>query len=88
MTKLAKQTEAARHLREVLKNRGFAITPRSITLEDDQRWVVFERGERQTGVDAASGVWVRASYSDPWRCICLPCTISGALQAVEFLIQA
>jgi hypothetical protein len=87
MPKQAKQAEAASHIKELLIQRGFDIPSRQMSLEDNQRWIVFELGERQIGIDAASGVWVRASIRDEWRCLSMPCTVSGALKAVEFLIK-
>jgi hypothetical protein len=85
MKKAGKQAEATGKIRELLLQRGFDIPSRKMTLPDDQQWTVFQYGERQLGIDAVSGVWVRASISDSWKCIALPCTISGAVQAVEFL---
>lgn len=87
MAKWTKQSEAASHIRELLLERGFDIPSRKITLEDNQQWTVFERGERQIEIDSASGVWVRASIRDDWKCLSMPCTVSGALKAVEFLIH-
>lgn len=82
-----KQTEAASHIRDFLIQRGLDIASRSITLENDQRWVVFEHRGRQVGVDTSSGVWVRESIRDDWRCLAKPSTVSSALQAVDFLIR-
>jgi hypothetical protein len=86
MAKQTKQAEATSHIRELLMQGGFDISSRQMSLEDNQRWTVFERGERQIGIDAASGVWVRSSIRDDWKCLSMPCTVSGALKAVEFLI--
>jgi hypothetical protein len=80
-----KQAEAANHIQELLNKAGYSISPRKITLEDNQHWVVFEHNKRQIGIDSASGVWVRESELREWRCIAMPCSVSGALQAVEFL---
>lgn len=87
MAKLEKQVEAVNHIKEFLSNRGLNIPFRNLTLEDNQLWVVWEHKGRQIGVDSASGVWVRKSELHDWRCIAMPCTVSGALQAVEFLIR-
>lgn len=87
MPKQTKQAEAASHIKDQLSQRGFDVPSRQMALEDNQRWTVFERGERQIGIDSASGVWVRASMRDLWRCLSMPCTASGALKAVEFLIK-
>jgi hypothetical protein len=83
-----KQIEATSHIQELLTNRGLDTFLRKMTLEDDQHWIIFELNQRQIGIDSASGVWVRESISDDWRCFAMPCTVSGALQAVEFLIAS
>jgi hypothetical protein len=75
------------HIRELLIQRGFNIPSRQMTLEDNQHWAVFQYGEREIGIDTASGVWVRSSIRDEWHCLSMPCTVSGALKAVEFLIK-
>jgi hypothetical protein len=85
MAKWTKQAEAASHVRELLMQRGFDIPSRKMILEGNQNWTVFQRGERQIGIDSASGVWVRAAINDEWHCLAMPCTVSGALKAVEFL---
>jgi hypothetical protein len=85
MGKANKQSEAVNHIQELLIKRGLDIRSRKLTLEDDQHWILFELNQRQIGIDSASGVWVRESIRHDWRCIAMPCTVSGALQAVEFL---
>ena len=80
-----KQTKAASHIRELLVQRGFNIPSRKLSPEDSSQWVILEYNSRQLGIDTDSGVWVRASELEDWQGISLPCTVSGALQAVEFL---
>lgn len=80
-----KQTEAASHIREILITRGFDVPSRHMTLPDNEQWVVLERNERQVGIDAVSGIWLRTSCNE-WRCVATPHTMSGALMAVDFLI--
>jgi hypothetical protein len=87
MPKRTRQAEASDHIRELLDERGFDISPRAVTLEDNKNWLVFERAARQIGVDSASGIWVRASRKDKWRCIEKACTVSGALEAVDCLTK-
>jgi hypothetical protein len=87
MPKWTKQAEAASYIIELLIQRGFDIPSRQMPLEDNQHWTVFQHGERHIGIDSASGVWVRASIRDEWHCLSMPCTVSGALKAVEFLIK-
>jgi hypothetical protein len=83
-----KQAEAANHIKELLTQRGLSVPSRKMTLEDGQHWVVFELNQKQIGIDSVSGVWVRESSLEYWRCISMPCNVSGALQAVEFLTQS
>jgi hypothetical protein len=82
-----KQTQAASHIREILITRGFDVPSRRMTLPDNQQWVVLERNERQVAIDGVSGIWLRTSCHDDWRCVAMPHTMSGALMAVDFLIQ-
>jgi hypothetical protein len=83
-----KQAEAARHIKELLSKRGFNIPRKKLTLPDNQEWVIFEHSGKQIGIDTASGVWVRSSALDYWRCIGMPCTVSCAIQSVDFLTEA
>ena len=80
-----KQKEAALHIQDLLSDRGLNISSGKLTLPGAQQWIVFEYNQRQIGIDTASGLWMRVSSSDDWRCLSMPATVSGALQAVEFL---
>jgi hypothetical protein len=86
MSKANKQSEAANHIQELLNKGGHSIGSRKITLEDNRHWIVFEYGGRQIGIDSDSGLWIRESSADTWICIAMPCTVSGAIQAVEFFV--
>src|SRR5438105_13788203 len=77
-----KQTEAVNHIQGLLKERGFNLPSRHL---GEPRWIIFEHRGRQLGVDPTSGVWIRESESEDWRCLAIPCNVSGAIQAVEFL---
>ena len=79
-----KQLEAVNHIQKLLIERGFSIASRTLP----NQWVVFDYEGKQIGVDLKSGVWIRASELEDWRCACTPCNVSGAIQAVEFLTQA
>jgi len=79
--KAIKQAEAVNHIKNLLRERGLDLPSRT----DSQRWVIFGHKSRQLGVDSTSGVWIREREED-WRCISMPCTVSGAIQAVEFLV--
>jgi len=63
------------------------IPSQRLTIPNNQQWVIFDYNGRQLGIDTASGIWIRESELAEWRCVAMPCTVSGALQAVEFLTQ-
>lgn len=67
--------------------RGFDITSDNVTVNDEQ-WTVFEHGRRQVGIDPASGIWLKESGSEPWRCVAKEYSMSGAFLAVDFLTKA
>jgi hypothetical protein len=77
------QTEAVNHIEKLLIERGFNVPSRQLV----NQWMVFEYQGKQIGIDLAARVWVRGSESDDGRCFAAPCTVSGAIQAVEFLAK-
>jgi hypothetical protein len=81
-----KQAKAASHIRELLIQRGVDIPLRSVTVGDKQ-WTVFEHEGKQAGIDLTSGIWVRESNDDQWRCLAKEHSMSGAFLAVEFLTK-
>lgn len=83
---MSKQTEATSYVQELLQQRRLGIPSKKLTLPDNQQWAVFEHNGRQLGIDSVSGVWVRESDTEDWRCVCMPCNVSGAIQAVGFLM--
>ena len=87
MSQSSKQTQAARHISDLLSERRIDILSQRLTLPNNEHWIILEYKQRQIGIDSASGVWVRESENSEWRCVSMPCTVSGALQAVEFLTQ-
>ena len=58
---MSKQKEAASHIRGLLVSRGINLTPRNLTLEDNQKWIIFDNQGQQIGIDAAAGIWKRTS---------------------------
>lgn len=80
--KAIKQSEATNYIERLLIERGYHIASRKLA----NRWVVFDYRGKQIGIDSASGIWVRGSESDDWRCFAAPYTVSGSIQAVEFLV--
>ena len=85
MSKWIKQTQAASYIRELLQQRGVDIPSHRLTQPDNQQWITFTYNGKELGIDSVSGVWIRESELEDWRCICMPCSLSGAAQAVEFL---
>lgn len=75
-----RQSEAAKYIGKYIEERGLTISPTK-----QNHWLIFQKDHKQIGVDLKSGVWVRASELEDWRCVCTPCNTSGAIQAVEFL---
>ena len=88
MGKASKQAEAADYIKALLHQRGLNQQPRSINIMGEQIWAVFEHEDRQIGTDQSSGIWVKPAASSEWRCIATPCTLSAAIQAVEFIVSA
>ena len=80
---MSKQTEASNYIRNLLASRQLILTPRTMTLEDKE-WIVFEHKDRELKIDPQSGLWIRVKDNE-WKCLAMPCNVSGALQAVEFL---
>jgi hypothetical protein len=79
------QKTAAEHIEKLLGERQVTASPRRLNLPDGQQWLVLERNTRQAGVDAASGIWLRESAADDWRCVATPHSTSGAIMAADFL---
>ena len=77
------QAEAVKHIKHLLRERGLDIPEQS----GAERMMIFEHQGKQLGVDSSSGVWVRESEGSNWLCLAMPCTVSGAIQAVEFLAK-
>ena len=75
-----KQSEAVNHIKRLLQERGLDVPTRNL-----KQWIIFEYKGKQIGVDTSSGVWIRELERE-WRCLAMPCSVSGAIQAVEFLI--
>lgn len=64
--------------------KGFDIPSRTVSV-NDQRWMVFEHGGKQIGIDATSGIWLRESDESEWRSVATEHTMSGAFMAIDFL---
>ncbi len=81
------QLEVVSLIRGFLIQRELQIPSRSIRVMNEEKWLVFEHGQRSVGVDRESGVWQKDSSETDWRCIEKPCTVSGAIIAADFLTK-
>lgn len=80
--KVIKQSEASKYIEKLLIERGLSVPSRKLA----NHWIVFEYQSKHIGVDQKAGVWVREGEGD-WQCLAIPCTVSGAIQAVDFLAR-
>lgn len=78
-----KQKEAAKYLQSLLKARRIEFESGILDVLE-QPCIVIEKGSKAIAVDPGSGIWT--GEQGKWRCIESSCTVSGALQAIEFLI--
>lgn len=81
-----KQAQATKYISDLLKSRRFEIEPGIVLLGGDEAWQVFEYRKKCIAVDPSANVWIGQSGGD-WRRLG-ECTVSCALQAIEFLTKA
>lgn len=86
MAKFQKQTEATKYIKNLLTSRKVEIEPGIVVIGEAEECRVFEYNGKCLAVDTKSGIWVGPSGGE-WKCIASSCTISSALQAIEFLIK-
>jgi hypothetical protein len=79
------QRQAINHIQSMLKQRGIKVEPGFLQVVE-QPCMVLERNDRSIAVDPSSGIWI-GKVDCTWECIDHTCTVSGALQAIEFLIE-
>jgi hypothetical protein len=79
------QKEAVNQIQSFLKQRGIELEPGYLQVVE-QSCIVLEIDDRSIAVDPSSGVWVGKS-DGKWECIDQTCTLGGALEAIEFLIN-
>jgi hypothetical protein len=84
MGKVPKQVEATRYIKNLLASRGVELEA-GIVLVAEEGWQVFEYHQKCIGIDPSSCIWVGKSGGE-WRQISKECTVSAALEAIEFLI--
>jgi hypothetical protein len=79
------QKEATNYLKDLLSSRGIQVEP-GIFLVGEEGWQIFEFNQKCIGIDPSAAIWVGHS-GQKWECISATSTVSGALQAVEFLMN-
>ena len=82
---MSKQEEATRYIKNLLASRSVNIES-SISLIGECDWQVFDYKRKCLAIDPNAGIWIGMS-GGKWKTLG-SCTVSNALQAVEFLIQA
>jgi hypothetical protein len=83
--KPSKQTQATSYIKNLLASRTLSIEPGIVLLGSDEAWQVFEYQKKCIGIDPSSNVWIGPSGGD-WQALG-ECTVSAALQAVEYLLK-
>lgn len=81
---MSKQLEATRYIKNLLASRDLDVEP-GIVLIGECDWQVFDYQQRCIAVDPNAGVWVGLSGGD-WKSLGA-CTVSNALQAIDFLTK-
>lgn len=86
MPKFPKQAQATNYIKNLLASRNIQIEPGILTIGEVEECQVFEHNGKCLAVDTKSGLWIGPSGGE-WRCIDHACTVSSALQAIEFLLK-
>ena len=86
MPQFPKQVEATTYIKNLLASRNIQIEPGIFILGEAEECQVFEYKNRCLAIDTKSGQWIGPSGGE-WRCIANSCTVSSALQAIEFLLK-
>lgn len=80
---MTSQIQATRYIKNLLASRGVTIES-TISLIGECDWQVFDYNRKCLAIDPNAGVWVGMA-GGKWNNLGA-CTVSNALQAVEFLI--
>ena len=86
MPKFPKQAEATKYIKNLLASRNIQIEPGIIVFGEAEECQMFEYRNRCLAIDTKSGLWVGPSGGE-WRQISSSCTVSSALEAIEFLLK-
>jgi hypothetical protein len=81
---MSKQTQATRYIKNLLASRGVNIES-GISLIGECDWQVFDYQRKCLAIDPNAGIWIGMS-GGKWNPLG-KCTVSNALQAVEFLTK-
>ena len=81
-----KQVEATTYIKKLLTSRNIQIEPGILIIGEAEECQVFEYNRKCLAIDTKSGIWIGTSGGE-WRQIASTCTVSSALQAIEFLLK-
>ncbi len=81
---MSRQTEATRYIKNLLASRSVNIEP-GIVIIGECDWQVFDYQRKCLAIDPNAGVWIGMS-GGKWNPLGA-CTVSNALQAVDFLTK-
>jgi hypothetical protein len=81
-----KQSEAVRHVKSLLAQRGLHLEPGILIIGEIDHCQVFEYKGRCISVDTKAGIWV-GIVGGKWERISDQCTTSSVIEAIEFLNQ-
>ena len=81
---MSRQTEATRYIKNLLASRSVDIEP-GIVIIGECDWQVFDYQRKCLAIDPNAGIWVGMS-GGKWNPLGT-CTVSNALQAVDFLTK-
>lgn len=82
--KFPKQAEATRYIKNLLTSREISLEPGIVLIGEDP-WQLFDYQDKCIGIDTSAGLWIGHSGQD-WKSLGT-CTVSNALQAVDFLTK-
>lgn len=86
MPKFPKQSEATRYIKNLLSSRSIDLEPGIVVLGEAEECQVFEYQKKCLAIDTNSGLWIGHKGKE-WQCIDKTCTVSSALQAIDFLLK-
>jgi hypothetical protein len=86
MPRFPQQAEATRYIKNLLASRHIELEPGILTIGEAEECQVFEYNRKCLAIDTRSGIWIGPSGGE-WRQISSTCTVSSALQAIEYLLK-